>query len=86
MYCVDEDLMIEGMTPSEEEDEGGNSSDDVGLPRIGRVKKDSDSDFEVDEDSASDWDEKPKQKSVSSTLSQHLNYSSAKLWALSASY
>lgn len=67
MYLLtDEELMLEGMTPSEEEEEkGGNSSDDDGLPSIGRVKKDSDSDFEVDEDSASDWDEKPSKKSVS---------------------
>lgn len=50
---ADEDLMLEGMSPSEPEEES-----DHGLPRIGRQKKpDSDSDFKVDEDSGSDWDE-----------------------------
>ncbi|KAF6024225.1 HHIPL1 [Bugula neritina] len=51
----DEDLMLDGMTPSEEED----VSDSGGLPKIGRQKKaDSDSDFQVEEDSGSDWEDK----------------------------
>lgn len=55
--------MLDGMTPSEEEQ----SSDDGGLPKVGRAKKkpgDSDSDFQVEEDSGSDWEEKPSKKQV----------------------
>ena len=56
---LDEDILLDGLSPSEPEQE----SDD-GLPRIGRQKKkqDSDSDFRVDEDSGSDWDEGSRAK------------------------
>lgn len=54
--------MLDGMTPSEEED----VSDSGGLPKIGRQKKaDSDSDFQVEEDSGSDWEDKKSSRAVS---------------------
>lgn len=52
---TDEDVMYGDLSASEPEEE----SDD-GLPKIGRQKKESDSDFEVGEESGSDWEDNSK--------------------------
>ena len=49
--------MYGDMSASEPEEESDN---DDGLPKIGRQKKESDSDFEVEEESASDWEDNSK--------------------------
>lgn len=55
-FVADEDVLYGAISSEEEKVE----SDD-GLPQIGRQKKpDSDSDFQVDEESGSDWEQASK--------------------------
>lgn len=67
VYLTDEDILYGAISDEEEEEEEKEKEEsDDGLPKIGRQKAESDSDFQLEEDSGSDWED--KKKKVGSSL------------------